>query len=353
MSDSEALFEAFRNWLPKEAASLGSVVARHGQLLKNVGSLGGAGAALGAIGGTAFGAREGYHEARERGEGTGTSILSGALHGLSSGAKGGALGAAAGGVAGGIAGKTLNPDWLAQKGGVIGAGARFGQRQVHALTGALSPAELEGVRGGAYGARKAYGAATKDLEKAWAKDPTKANDAIDRAAKAHRGLESAERVQSMGLTSVPGYLRSVADKGLRPTLEASVKDQVHNMHPGMAAMALGMPAIGVAHAALSKEKSEGVGKGEAVGKNLGLALGGLTGAAMPVVGSTVMGGALEHAGGAVGRGIDHLRGRKHAPAAPGTLGPPPIEPAEGQHMPSERVMSPAAAGQTPDIGSSV
>jgi len=347
MSDSEVLFEAFQRWLPKEAASLSSLISRHGSLLKNVGQLAGVGGTLGALGGAGYGARQGYTEAKERGEGTGHAALQAALHGVGGAAKGGVLGAAVGGVAGGAASKALNPDWLTQRDGIIGAGARFGQRQMHSLTGALSPAELEKVRGGAYGARKAHEAAQGALHAAWIKDPSTVGPAVSGAVKAKKGLEAAEKVQSMGLTSVPGYLKSVKDNGLRPTLEASVKDQVRNMHPGMAVMSLGLPAASVAHAALSKEKTEGAGKGESVGKNVGMALGGLTGAAMPIVGSAVMGGALERAGSAVGRGVDRLRGRKPTPT---TLGPPPLEPAEGQHMPSERVTSPAAAGQTPDLG---
>jgi hypothetical protein len=348
MSDSEAIFKAFRNWLPKEAASFGSLVSRHGQLLKNVGQFGGVGAAVGALGGAGYGARQGYTEARERGEGVGTSALSGALHGLGGAAKGGALGAAVGGVAGGVASKAINPSWLAQKDGVIGASARFGQRQVHGLTGVLSPKELEAVRGGAYGARQGHEAAQKALHEAWIKDPSTVGPSVEKAVKAKKGLEAAENVQNMGLTSVPGYLKAVKDEGARKVLGASLKDQIHNMHPGMAAMSLGLPALSVARAAAGKEPESGEGKGETVGKNVGMALGGLTGAAMPVVGSTVMGGALEHAGKFVGRGVDRLRGRKNTPT---TLGPSPLEPAEGQHMPSERVMSPAAAGQQPDIGS--
>jgi hypothetical protein len=351
MSELEPIFQAFRNWLPKEAASFGQAVARHGQLLKNIGSLAGVGSALGAIGGAGYGAREGYQDAREHGEGVGGSVLSGALHGLGSAAKGGAMGAAAGGAAGALSGKALNPSWLTDKGGIIGAGARFGQRQVHSLTGVLSPAELEGVRGGAFGARQGHEAAQKALHEAWIKDPSSVKPAVEKAVKAKKGLEAAENVQQMGLTSIPGYLSALKEHGAGKVLGASLKDQVRNMHPGMAAVALGMPAIGMLRSATAKEEPTGAGKGEQLGRHVGAALGGVAGSAMPVVGSAVVGETLGNAGGLVGKGIDRLRGRKGPP--PSTLGPPPLEPAEGQHTPSERVVSPAAAGQQPDIGSIV
>lgn len=349
MSELEPVLQAFRNWLPKEAASFSQAVARHSGLLKNIGSLAGAGGALGAIGGAGYGVSQGYREARERGAGVGESVVGGALHGLGGAAKGGLLGAAAGGTAGALAGKALNPSWLANKGGVVGAGARFGQRQVHALTGVLSPSELEAVRGGAFDARQNYTGSLKKLEEAWQKDPASADKLIDRAARAKKGLEAAENVQQMGLTSIPGYLNALKEHGVGKVLGAGLKDQVRNLHPGMAAVALGMPVAGVLHSAAKGESPTGAGKGEEIGRGVGSAIGGVAGAAMPVVGSAVVGETLGRAGGLVGRGVDRLRGRKTLP--PTTLGPPPLEPAEGQHTPSERVVSPAAAGQQPDIGS--
>jgi len=351
MSDFELTLRAFRNSLQKEAASFGQLVTRHGNLLKNVGSLAGAGGTLGALGGAGYGAAEGYREAREEGRGVGTSALNALSHGAGGAAKGGLLGAAAGGLAGGAASKVLSPDWLTQKGGILGAGARFGQRQVHSLTGMLSPAELEGVRGGAYGARKAYGDASKKLEETWLKDPTKATGAISQAARAKKGLDAAENVQSMGLTSIPGYLNAVKEHGAAKVLGAGIKDQVRNMHPGMAAVALGMPAVGVLHAAASKENTQGAGKGESVGRNVGNAIGGVAGAAMPVVGSAVLGGTLGSAGGLIGRGVDRLRGRKKENPPLSMVGPPQLEPAESQNTPTEHIMSPNAAGQKPDLGS--
>ena len=77
----------------------------------------------------------------------------------------------------------------------------------------------------------------------------------------------------------------------------------------MAAMALGMPAVSIARAAAGKEPESGEGKGETLGKNVGMALGGVAGSAMPVVGSAVVGETLSRAGGLMGRGVDRLRGR--------------------------------------------
>ena len=72
---------------------------------------------------------------------------------------------------------------------------------------------------------------------------------------------------------------------------------------------------------------------------------------MPIVGQELVGRTLGGAGRMVGRGVDRFRGKR--PPVPGmTPGGPPntLEPAEGQHTPSERITSPAAAGQQPDIG---
>ena len=360
MSDLEPILRAFRNSLQKEAASFGQAVTRHGNLLKNIGSLAGVGSTLGALGGAGFGASQGYREAREEGHGVGTSALNALAQGAGGAAKGGLVGAAAGGLAGGLGSKVLNPSSLTQRGGVLGAGARFGQRQVHSLTGVLTPAELEGVRGGAYGARRAVVDAEQKLKDApWLKDskltPSKMMEMGDKAelskSRAVKGLQSAENVQNMGLTSIPGYIDAIKNHGAGKVLGAGLRDQVRNMHPGMAAVALGMPAMGVLRAATAKKNERGAGRGESVGYNLGNAIGGVAGAAMPVVGSAVLGETLGSAGGLVGRGVDRLRGRKKENAPLSMVGPPQLEPAESQNTPTERVMSPNAAGQKPDLGS--
>src|ERR1700722_10541625 len=136
---TEQIMQAFHQELLKEGG-FAELVSKAAPKLKNVGSLGGAGLMLGSIGGAGLGAASGFHDARERGE----SVGGAALGGLAGGARGALRGAAAGGLAGGGLGAALKTDvsGLARGTGMVGMGSRFGQRQVHALTGMLSPQEL-------------------------------------------------------------------------------------------------------------------------------------------------------------------------------------------------------------------
>lgn len=146
---------------------------------------------------------------------------------------------------------------------------------------------------------------------------------------------------------MPGYLRSLKNNGVGATLAAGVKDQWHNASPTMGAVMVGLPALGAAGTLLRREDGAGPGKGEELGRNIGGVVGGIAGSAMPLVGNIAVGAAGTAVGGAVGKGADWIRGRR---VAPPMMGPPALEPSEGQHLPSERVMSPAAAGQTPEVG---
>jgi hypothetical protein len=201
----------------------------------------------------------------------------------------------------------------------------------------LSPGELETVGGGAAPARaalaglRASGAPAKQVQQA------------------ERGLAAAQRAQTMGLTSVPGYLRSVKEHGAASTLAAGAKDQWHNTSPAWSALMVGAPLASAAGTLGSKEHRDGPGKGEELGRNLGGVVGGIAGSAMPLAGNMLVGGALAGAGAGVGRGIDWMRGRRKPLPAPASK-TPDLAPAEGQHTPSERVMSPAAAGQQPEVG---
>lgn len=120
------------------------------------------------------------------------------------------------------------------------------------------------------------------------------------------------------------------------------------MHPAMAAAMIGMPAVGLARTVTGSDEpdAQGRGKFERAGEDAGRTVGGVAGGVMPVVGQSVVGGALGRVGRLAGRGIDKLRGRSGMPGA----GPVNLEPTEtGQHIPTERVTSPAAAGQQ-DVG---
>jgi hypothetical protein len=305
----EAMLLAFRDELRKEA----------GFALKNIGSLGGRGALLGAGGGAILGGIHGYQHAEENGQ----SGVSGALGGAVQGAT---MGGMAGGLAGGAAGGLVKRDLshLTQTPGALGAASRFGQRQVHGITGMLSPAEIEGVRGGAHDARQALQTAKAEGSKS-----------VPRLEKA---LKASEKAQNMGLTSIPGYLKSMKNNGIGKTLRTSAEEQIRNQ-PVLTAAAVGLP---LAAGALAPTE-EGQGRGEAVGRAVGGAVGEIAGGMMPMGGQAALGVGSSQVGAWAGRGVDRLRGRRlhNAPT-------PTMEPTEAQQTATERVMSPAAAGQAPE-----
>jgi len=327
----EDVLLAFRDELSKEAG-FGDLVAKAAPRLKNMGSLGGAGAAVGALGGAGIGAIHQYREAKRQGASTGEAVLGG-LSGAVSGAGKGAL---YGGLAGAAGGALARGDWsgLGQRSDVIGLGSRFGQRQLHGFTGMLSPAELEAVRGGAYDARQAFGHALEhegDIDSAYA------------------ALRQRERVTGVGpnavdLTSMPGVVRSVRDQGFGKVLRAGVQDTFHGASPTQAALMAGVPAVMLGREVLSKNEfnERGQGRAERVAEEAGRTLGGFLGAPMPIIGNSVLSEAVGRAGRYVGRGVDRLRGK---------IAPPQthLEPTEAQATPSEYIMSPAAAGQHPEI----
>jgi len=340
---TEHLLNGFRAGLRKEAG-FADLMSRAAPRLRSAGSLAGVGALAGSLAGGGLAGTKAYREAKEEGHGTARAALhalGGGLGGAVSGAAGGAL---LGGAVGGASGLGKN---LTARTGAIGAASRFGQRQIHALTGVLNPAELESIGGGAATARSAY-KALEDKAFQHATTPGGAfSDYAGKLQKAQRGLDASVRAQDMGLTSIPGYLRSMKEHGLAPTLGASIKDQWHSMTPGNAALMVGLPAALAAGTLIKKEHPTGPGKGEELGRNIGGLVGGIAGGAMPIVGNAVVGSLASSAGGQIGKGIDWMRGRRKP--LPMIGGKPDLEPAEGQHIPSERVMSPAAAGQMPEV----
>jgi hypothetical protein len=331
---NEATLCAFRDELSK-TAGLADVVARHAPMLKNVGSAAGVGALAGGALGGVSGAARGYHEAREGGEGVGGAALQGLVGGLGGAARVGALGAVVGGGAGALGSHfgQGSPSRLVARNDIIGSAARAGQRQMHSLTGMLSPSELEGVRGGAYNSRQHLAKLT-ELGK-----PT------ERAA---RGLAAAEEAQGMGLTSVPGLVGAVGKHGLGKVLSTSAKEQLHNMPTAQGALLMGLPALTAAKTLASHEQEHGPGKGEIIGRTVGGTAGGVVGGLMPFTGGQLVGEAAGRAGGAVGRVIDRIRGRR--PAVDDLGNKAPLEPTEAQNTPSERITSPSAVGGQKDLG---
>jgi hypothetical protein len=214
--------------------------------------------------------------------------------------------------------------------------------------GHLKPHELEQIGGGAANARNAL-QATQEAARAGAKLPGKSYaDFAPGIRKAQSTLANSEAAQNKGLTSIPGYLRAAHRDGVVSTLRTSAKEQFGNMGPGTAALMVGLPAVGLAGTLARKESPDGPGKAEQAGAAIGGFTGQLAGGAMPLAGNIIAGGLGAGAGKLVGRGIDRLRGRQAQPML-GQRTPSTEPSAEGQHMPVERTMSPAAAGQHAEV----
>jgi len=300
----------------------------------------GSAATLG-VGGALAGGGLGYLRAKMQGQEGAEALKSmgrGALVGGGAGAAGGA----------GLA--ALAPR-------VGGAVSRFGQRELHGLTGWKPEGGLHAIRGGAYDAREGVQEARKALTSAQSAaktnfDPVVALQHQKSIAGAEKGLTSAlERRQAavkaeeMGLTSIPGMLKSVKQHGLMPTLGAATDVAIKGQHPAMAAAQVGLPLAFAAHEAV-RHRPEGTegSRAEAIGSNIGQGIGGVIGMPLPVVGSTMIGEGLGRVGRLVGKGVNKLQGvvRKH------TELPMPDPSSNGQNTPTERVHSDRAMGYAPE-----
>jgi hypothetical protein len=285
----------------------------------------GAGAGAGALAGAGLGGLRGYHKAREEGAGVGEALLhgaGGAAHGASTGALvgGAGLGALeASGVAPGLYGR------LGGMKGPIGAGARFGERQVHALTG-WTPKGFFSPEGA-----RQIGAGAADAA---------ARLARDASPEARKAFDAAERAEGMGITSLPGFVRSVREHGLGKTMAAGAADQWHAGGRLGKALAVGVPAATVV-GELGRKGPEAEGR---TGRLLGAAgqVGAMSLGTLPIAGTLAVNAATRHVANAAGK----LRGRGsevgHNPA------PPETSPAAtGLTGPTERVYSDRATGEIP------
>lgn len=346
--------QGFFEQLQKEAltvpvSSLVSGLARPGRLHAMQAGLGsglGLGLGAGAVGGAAIGGVKSYRQARAEGADPVSAVgstVGGAVHGaLRGGIAGLALGAGGGAILGaGAPTKVLSATkQLARSPGQAGSFSRFGQRQVHSVTGwkpGGSASSIERIGAGAHTAREAAKGSLTALGKSPEMDALVAAHAEGPAAvaaarkalqagpgakltQAHKALVAAENSQKTGLTSLPGYAKSIGKNGLIPTVAAGVKEQWQASGPKGKAMMLALPAITAAGTLKAPEQEGGRGRGEAIGRLAGGTLGSLA-APMSLTGGMLLGSAFEHAGGALGKGVDRLRGRR--PAVPQDPTPPP------------------------------
>lgn len=275
----------------------------------------GAGAGLGGLVGAAAGGVHGYREAKQQGAGTGDAVLHGLLRAPGGAGKGALLGSlglgaleAAGAIPGAAGAATKAP-------GILGSAARFGQRQVHGLTGWTPRGFLD-----TEGAR-AIGAGTPLGNKPSAK-----------------AMAAAGRAQELGITSLPGFARSFMKQPVE-TIRAGVGHQWHAGSKLDKAMMVGLPAA----AAASEFARDPEGRGGRLAGNA-VQLGSLALGPVPLAGQLAAGAA----GNAAVRRVMKPKGGTQA----SELGQNPAPPetastANGLATPVERQYSDRAIGEIP------
>lgn len=347
----------------------------------DVGAGAGIGGMIGGAGGLGAGALEGYQEVDpETGQKGGVvgALSKGMKRGYQGALGGAAVGAAAGLGAGGrftsseagrrlLAGSGANP---------LSAAARFGQRQLHGVTGLVpggakagTEAYREGLRGmRIYGhdvaarhgeASNAVKQMTSRLQElkatgAPSKQVVRAEKALGKLQRGEKSLaaeaESVRKSWDTGMTSLPGLARAVGREGPKVLWERGLKPQWQHGGGLGKALLVGTPLM-AAPELLKATDEEGRGRVERFGESLGTMGAFTTTPMIPYVGTDILARGVGKAGGLAGKGIDKLIGAVSG-KKPQTLGESPGVPAtdgdvEGG-IPVERVMSNAAQGKPPE-----
>lgn len=335
MSDVHEMMPGFHEELIKEAAPWAQLGRRllQSKRLGGVSAGMGAGSAVGAIGGAALQGVGGYQEARDVGMGGVQSALHGLSRGIGGAAKGALLGAGAGGVAGAIKPSMVGD--LVKRKGILGPSARFGQRQLHGLTGWTPKGGIESIRGGAWQAKQNVDEIRKSLTKA----TPKAKKGLEKElAKARKGEGAAVQAQRMGLTSLPGYARSMAKRPIK-TLKAGLKEQWQTSGPIGRGLVFGFPAVTIGGELARPSQPGEPGRVARAARNVGdiaYSLGPL-----PIGSQMALGTALSAAGGQTGKLLSRKKKRRdnaHIPAPPG------LDPAGGDAVAGETIVTERAMG---------
>lgn len=366
MPNFDSMMISFCDELTKEAlvparlAGLGTRIVQNTALQRGLEGLGsgmGVGALAGAVGGAGIQGVRGYREAKEMGA-TGVQALAGGISkGVGGAAKGALIGAGVGGVGlGSAAARGMKTPQLTQAWGPVGSFARFGQRQVHGLTGWTPSGGLHSIRAGTYDPAKRVARAHLALAKAQDERIPLASRVIgairnrtpEQLRASHigraekelgstlKGLRYAGEAQRMGLTSLPGYARSLAKQPLK-TLKTGFGEQWHSSDLSGKALVFGLPVAGVASEAMKPTEPGGAGKAERMGKRMGDIAFGM--GPLPVSSALLAAPMLGAVGGGAGKLLGKLRGKRpHLPA------PPSLEPAGGDTTPGEYVYSDRAMG---------
>ena len=331
---------AFQDELEKQGINLMQMGRSARGLLARQGTAVGSGVALGGLAGGGLGAvgggGAGYLKARQGGATRGEaarSALGGALEGAKGGAQIGALAGGAGGLAGGAKARGLVSK-LRGKGGATGAISRFGERQVHGLTGYVPhdaagkmvggshTKALRSMKGGAHDAVNRM----KGLEKTFKETPS--GPAREAAAKklmsAQKHVEYAKKTEDMGITSLPGYLKALGGKGKYvggakagkdikklDALKAGVGEQWHGTGGGaggaaMKGLIFGLPAAGAVAEAVRPSEAGEEGRFARTGRALGGLAYGM--GPLPLAGMHALSKGMEGGGALVGKGLQKATG---------------------------------------------
>ncbi len=319
--------------------------AELGQRALSSGSLAAVGAGLGAASGGALGGVQGYRKAKEEGG----SRVGGALRGALGGAgRGAAVGGLAGGAAGALGGGTSQRLTRELSGGEgrIGRLSRFGERQVHSLTGAL-PAGMTPAQGrAAIGANpsaalkkelleaRTAGGAARQVRPGVFKDGPPIIEVDPKHAKTVSRLEKAvahaEKTEELGATSVPGLFKALA-KHPTDTIRSAVGQQWHGSGRVGKAMAFGLPTAMVGAQAARSSKPGEESRGKRMARAAVDSVPFMAAPAMGILGSS-----------ALGMGASKLMGKKPHPQ----VGPLPEDAPSSGNV--ERVLSPGAQGKPPE-----
>ena len=310
----EATYEGFCTQLRKTGAPA-ILSSRLSRVLTSAGALAGAGAGVGAAAGAAQGAYSGYRDARAQGAGVGGAIGAGVGAVPMGAARGGLIGGALGGIGGASfsAVSKQRAESLRKALTERSSLARFGQRQVHGLSGAVPEGGLGQLRMDAADRLKELEKlkGSKDLGKGNRLDKalgrTEEQVATKRIGRAEKAHQAAQEAQDAGMTSIPGVVKSVKERGLLPTLGSGVKTQVYGADPLQKALfvsGLGMTANNVAR---RQEGETGGHHAMRVAGGVGsVGLNALTGG-LPAVTQMALGTATDQAASSAGRISRRLR----------------------------------------------
>lgn len=231
--------------------------------LMNAGSMAALGGTAGAGVGALAGAVKGYRDARQQGE-TGLRAVGGGVSGALGGAgKGALVGAGVGGLVG--AGHSLvrpeHAEALRQRLTESSAISRFGQRQMHGITGAVNPDGLKGLHMDAESRLKELQALRVQPDRApnwWQKNvqgKIRVQPTGDELASARESFEAADRAQAHGLTSLPGIVSSLKNRGVKETFRDAKDFQLRGA--SNASKALTVAGLGMsAHDAIKRQEGE-------------------------------------------------------------------------------------------------